>query len=384
MFGSLRTYIVSSKSISATPAFEALESALGTAKIAGIRCGITSHSPWEDVFQLAQDIQATDADLIITLGGCSITDAVKLAKLFIPNNVSTIPGAEELFARIRADESVKPATIPVINVPTTLSGSEFTCAGGATNLTTGHKQVTMHSSLYADVVVLDPRLSISTPRQVWLATGVRAIDHFVEGLYGNVAALFTDMREELGNEANEDIEKVIAGALGSLLTSLLSTKENWNDEEARLQAFLAVKECPRAGHNGIGASHGIGHQLGPLGVGHGETSCIILPWVLRYNWQHGDETARRRLGLAIDTFWGQEKVAETLGATGLSRKDADLYDVVGAYISALGLPRTLGQFDIKEEQLEGLAESAMKDWCTKVNPVTLTKDKVLDILRNAK
>ena len=33
----------------------------------------------------------------------------------------------------------------------------------------------------------------------------------------------------------------------------------------------------------MGASHGIGHQLGPLGVGHGETSCILLPAVCRYN-----------------------------------------------------------------------------------------------------
>lgn len=384
VFGSSRTYIVVSRSISATPALEALRNALGAAKIAGICHGISPHSPWEEVFQLADDIVAKDADLIITLGGCSITDAVKLARLFIPNDVFTMPDVQQLFANIRADEPVKPATIPVINVPTTLSGSEFTPAGGATDLNTGHKLVTIHPSMYADVVVLDPRLSISTPRHVWLSTGIRAVDHFVEGLYGNAAALFLDMQEELGIETNEDIEKVIVDALSNLLISLLSLKENWEDEKARLQAFLAVKECPRAEFNGIGASHGIGHQLGLLGVGHGETSCIILPWVLRYNWHHGNETVRRRLELAIDTFWRQEKVAETLRAAGLARQDADLGDVVGAYISALGLPRTLGQFGIKDKQLGGLAESAMKDWCTQINPVSLDKENVLEILQNAK
>jgi alcohol dehydrogenase class IV len=33
----------------------------------------------------------------------------------------------------------------------------------------------------------------------------------------------------------------------------------------------------------MGASHAIGHQLGPLGVGHGETSCVMLPAVCKFN-----------------------------------------------------------------------------------------------------
>lgn len=228
------------------------------------------------MFELTEAIQAADADLIITLGSF-ITDAVKLARLFVPNNVSTLSGADKLFAKIRAGEFVEPATIPVINVTTTLSRSEFTCAGGATDSKSGHKLVTMYKSMYADVVILDPSLSGGTPRKVWLSTGVRAIDHFIEGLYGNAAALFINMHEKLGIEVDKDIENVIIRALGNLLTSLLSTKHNCDDENARLRAFMSVQECHRAGFKGIGASHGIGHQLSPLGVGHGETSFIILP-----------------------------------------------------------------------------------------------------------
>ncbi|KAF7548175.1 hypothetical protein G7Z17_g7231 [Cylindrodendrum hubeiense] len=382
--GLSRAYIVVSKSISTTPAFESLKSALGTDKIAGVRYGITPHTPFEDVFELASDIQSTDANIIITVGGGSVTDAVKLARLCIPNGVSSLDDVDRLFERIKADEDVEAATIPVINVPTTLSASEFTCAGGATNLHAGHKkQVTMHPSMYADIVVLDPKLSVSTPSRFWLSTGIRAVDHFVEGLYGNVAELFADMQKELGNESKEDLMKDISSALRSLLANLLKTKDDWEDENARLQTFLALKECPRAGHHGVGASHGIGHQLGPLGVGHGETSCIILPLVLQYNWRHGDEELRSRLGLAVDAFWGDERVAEVLHAAGLSRRDADLGSVVGAYIDALGLPRTLRQFNITEDQFESLAENAMMDRCTLLNPVKLDKGKVVDILRGA-
>lgn len=77
-------------------------------------------------------------------------------------------------------------------------------------------------------------------------------------------------------------------SLGMLLRGLLKTKKDPNDLEARLQCQIAANyvlvmllyalEVLLAG-----ASHGIGHQLDPLGVGHGQTSCVLLPTVLKYN-----------------------------------------------------------------------------------------------------
>lgn len=50
-------------------------------------------------------------------------------------------------------------------------------------------------------------------------------------------------------------------------------------------------------HNGVlpGASHGIGHQLGSLGVGHGETSCILLPAVCKWNAKQNANVERQKL-----------------------------------------------------------------------------------------
>lgn len=47
------------------------------------------------------------------------------------------------------------------------------------------------------------------------------------------------------------------------------------DLNARLVSQLGVVDAMSAASRGVplGASHGIGHQLGPAGVGHGETSC---------------------------------------------------------------------------------------------------------------
>ncbi|KAH7000972.1 hypothetical protein EDB80DRAFT_721245 [Ilyonectria destructans] len=382
-FEATRIYIVVSTSISKTNAFQDLKSSLDPGKIIGIRYGVAQHTPWEDVFALAQDLRSTEADLIITLGGGSITDAVKLARIFVSNNVLTIEAVDDLFKNCDpvnpGPGEVNPATIPVINVPTTLSGGEFTLVAGATDTQTGHKRVMMHQSMCADFVVLDPTLSISTPARFWLSTGVRALDHFIEGIYGNVGAF----RKGVSGVSQRDIEGSITSAIRSLLVSLLETKENWDGYNARLRAFLAIKDCPLAGNNGTGASHGIGHQLGPLGVGHGETSCVMLPWVLKYNWKHGDDELRGKLQLVMDVFWEDERLAEELRARCLSREDVDLGDVVGTYINALGLPRTLDEFGVGEAQFNHLAENAMQDFCTKVNPVKLDKAKVIEILQMA-
>ncbi|EWG36197.1 hypothetical protein FVEG_00319 [Fusarium verticillioides 7600] len=380
-----RIYIVASRSLSRSQALEDLKNALGLIHIVGEYNGIAQHTPWEQVFGLLRDLRQTQADLIITLGGGSVTDGVKLARLLAANNVTTLEQADSLLSHCEpgkpkpSDETVQPASIPVINVPTTLSGAEFTRAAGATNTQSDHKKrIIIHQSMYADIVVLDPELSLGTPARFWFSTGIRAVDHFVEGIYGNMATTMVQ-----GDNSGSDqliIEKDIQASLGALLVALLHTKDDWQNCDARLRQMLALKDCPRAGHNGVGASHGIGHQLGPFGVGHGETSCIILPCVLKYNWSHGDARLRAKLQLITDVFWGNAVLTKLLVDRGLHPQDTDPGDVIAAYISALGMPNSLAKYGIHEAQFHQIAENAMEDVCTQVNPVELDKNKVVEIL----
>jgi hypothetical protein len=39
----------------------------------------------------------------------------------------------------------------------------------------------LHESMGAGIIVLVPKLSVSTPEQFWLLTGIRAVDPCVEG-----------------------------------------------------------------------------------------------------------------------------------------------------------------------------------------------------------
>jgi len=59
----------------------------------------------------------------------------------------------------------------------------------------------------------------------------------------------------------------------------------------------------------MGDDHGIGHQLGLLGVGHGEANCIMLPAVLKHNYLHEDEKKVKEMQQKVlDIFWGDSSV----------------------------------------------------------------------------
>jgi alcohol dehydrogenase class IV len=106
------------------------------------------------------------------------------------NDITSMEQVDKLYEILKVGslkkeeaKNVKPATIPVINVPTTLSGGEFTHAGGATDIKSGHKKILLHPSMFADIVVFDPALSTTTPERFWMSTGIRLLDHCIEGLY---------------------------------------------------------------------------------------------------------------------------------------------------------------------------------------------------------
>jgi len=197
------------------------------------------------------------------------------------------------------------------------------------------------------------------------------VDHCVEGLCSTHP------------KAGEESDKGFREGLKLLVPNLLRTKKDWEAEEPRLKEMMGVVEAMKGLGVGVpmGGSHGIGHQLGPLGVGHGETSCIMLPAILKYNYLHGDEKVKRMQQKVLDVLWGEPAVVEVFKSKGLGKETADAGDVAGTVISELGMPRTLKDVGVGASQLDALADNCLKDPWLKTNPVPLTEKKqVLDVL----
>ena len=227
--------------------------------------------------------------------------------------------------------NVKPPTVPLICIPTSLSGGEyFSLAGGTDDITTKYKQGFLQNGMGVRLVILDAELCLGTPWFHWLSTGVRSLDHCVEAL--------------CSLEATPESDKDAEAGLRLLVPWLLETKRDEKNVEARHHCQMGVRHAMKNVRTGIpmGGSHAIGHQLGPMGVGHGVTSCIMCPAVMKWNIEHGKENPeiQKKQEKVRSILWSEPSAAELFKGAGLSQDKADLGDLLDVIIRTLGLPRT--------------------------------------------
>lgn len=288
-----------------------------------------AHTPREAVVAAAEQAFAAGADIIVTVGGGSITDGAKAVQLCLANDVRIVSDID----RIRAVKGVAPAMnapkVRQISVPTTIAGGEFSALAGVTNTRTRVKEMLRHDLVIPRAAILDPAITIHTPEWLWLSTGIRAVDHCVEGLCSREAHPYADAHALKG--------------LSMLAQGLPRVKANAGDLDARLDCQIGawLSMGPLAAGVPMGASHGIGYVLGAIhDVPHGYTSCVMLPAVLRWN---KSANAKR-----------QELVSAAMGQPG-----RDAGDVLDDFIRALGMPRSLQDMRIGPESFDRIAEQAM-------------------------
>lgn len=80
-FKANKVYIIASGSLSRnTDYVKKLQSALGS-KVVGTRNGMTPHTLWSEILEITNDAREKQADLLVTLGAGSLTDASKIIAL---------------------------------------------------------------------------------------------------------------------------------------------------------------------------------------------------------------------------------------------------------------------------------------------------------------
>ncbi|MCE8009559.1 iron-containing alcohol dehydrogenase [Aestuariivita sp.] len=358
--GATRVMLIASTSLAeTTPEIAAIEAALGS-RHATTFTGVQPHGPRTDVIAATQAARAAAADLIVSVGGGSVTDCAKIVPICLSNDVRTSDDMEPL--HIYVDDtggmvlpSFTPQTIRTICVPTTLSGGEFNPLSGATDPATKHKQGYQERLMAPVSIILDPQLTRHTPDWLWFSTGVRALDHAIETLQSF--------------QSNDYCDGLAESALRLLIEGLPRVKSDPEDIEARLKCQIGVWQSmlPIIAGVPMGASHAIGHVLGGLcDVPHGYTSCVMSPFVLRWN---ASVNAAR-----------QTRIAAAFGAA-----DRPAADLVDSFITDLGMPRSLAAVDVGENRLQKIAEYTMEDIWGRTNPRPISQPSdVMEILELAR
>jgi maleylacetate reductase len=301
------------------------------------------HTPRAAVIEATNAARAVKADLIVTIGGGSITDGAKAVQLCLANDIAT-PEALDALRSVKGPDGalgpppMKAPTVRQITVPTTLSAGEFSAIAGVTDERTKVKELFRHPSIIPQVVILDPAVTVHTPEWLWLSTGVRAVDHCVEGICSKEANAFGDAQALKG--------------LALLTHAMPRVKADPSDLAARLDCQIGawLSMGPLATGVPMGASHGIGYVLGAaFDVPHGHTSCIMLPAVMRWNKPANAER-------------------QALVAAAMGRAGDDAGQALDAFIAGLGMPRSLSSVGIGREHFGRIAEGAMSTPWVPRNP----------------
>ena len=304
--GAARVMIVTGRTLaSETEQIAALERALGDRHVATFP-RMRAHAPRVDVDAAIAMVGVSDADLLIGYGGSSVTDATKIV-------------------------AVRARTEPIrhLLVPTTLSSGEWTPASGMTGDVPGVKTYVVDPAMAPFAIVLDPEVTLATPSDLWLSTGIKAIDHACEAMWGPRAHPVTDT---LASEA-----------IRTLRTTLPQTAKDPADLEARLRSQLAGWMSMAGVVNvRVHLSHTLGHQIAARwDVAHGVTSGITLAPVMRY--------------LQRENAVGVAKVAVAFDAPTVD----EAADAIADLVRSLGLPTRLRDVGADPDDFAAVAQATL-------------------------
>jgi alcohol dehydrogenase len=282
------------------------------------------HVPRGSVNELQVLIEREKADSLIGFGGGSPIDTCKVASHAFLDRSAAL-----------GDEIIQ------IAIPTTLSAAEYTHGGGVTDEKTLVKSAVSDPRLQPRTVINDPELTLKTPQWLWVATGMRALDHAIETIY---AKRHHPLSDALGAKA---ISILVEHLKPSITTS--GREQLGHRGECQFAAWFSIFGSM---NTRFGISHLLGHQIGPRwNVAHGITSCITLPHAMRFM----AGIAPERFGPIAQGFGIPFDRANPFAGALASA------DRTAAFIASFDVPRTLQDAGVPRNEIQTIVPAVLHE-----------------------
>jgi maleylacetate reductase len=238
------------------------------------------------------------------------------------------------------------AGVPVVSVPTTYSGAEWTAFFGVRD-----RERRMRGGGAGAIlggVVYEPKLTLSLPRAETVGTALNALAHCAEALYVQGHNPDADAHALTG-------ARVIGGSLPRVVEAPQDHDERTKLLEGAMHAGMAL------GGSMLALGHAMAQALGGrYGLPHGAMNALCLPPALRFN-AVVDPDAVHRFGEALGTDDPAGRVED---------------------LARLGGFRRVRDFGVPEDDLPSVAAAVVERAGAKANPRTATPDDVEELLRS--
>lgn len=307
--------------------------------------GVEPDPSFQTVYSGALKMRQFQPDLIVALGGGSAMDAAKGMWIYYEH--------EDLNS---LEQILPPVKIPVLRnkaellcIPSTSgTASEVSRSIVITDETTHIKYGIGDMEMMPDIAVCDPLVTSSMPPAITAATGLDAMTHSLEALVSNRANYLSDI---LSRQAVKDIY--------TYLPKVYNHGDNLEYREKMLNASMVAGMAFT--NVSLGIVHSMAHTLGSVfGIAHGLADAILLPYIIEFNSQ--DATTKQIYN----------ELAQELGCHSMSELVLNLNE-------QLNIPNKLSEVitdhELFHQRLDEMADMALKDGCTKTNPIIPSIDQ---------
>ena len=294
---------------------------------------------------------ASGAEAIVALGGGSVIDTAKAARLCAQLGIT--------FREFQARKPEYPVpTVALIAMPTSAgTGSEVSGGSVISDPAAGRKAGIANGNLRAQVAIVDPVLTYSMPPSMTANTGIDALAQAIAGI---IAKCSTPIGDAIGYEAIRMMTPALVGAY-----------KDGNDKAARagmaagsMMAGLTmnISDCT--------AEHSLGQAIGGLKhVPHGLTIGLVLV-----------ETLTREARVVPAKM---ERVADAMGVPDDGSKDGSrAVKAVQKILADLNFP-VLSSLGFVESDIDNLADIALEDFFITQAPTPWSKTEVVEAFMSA-
>jgi acetaldehyde dehydrogenase/alcohol dehydrogenase len=321
------------------------------------------------VRQGVQTLSAFKTDQIVALGGGSVIDAAKIMRLLYESPEADLDELSAPFLDIRKrvveypTEEAKANRARLIAISTTSgTGTEVTPFAVMLDERGSRKTTLADYSLAPDIAIVDPQFVIGLPPGVTADTGIDCLTHALEAGVSIFASPYTDA--------------LALQAVRLVFRWLPTAFEHPDNEEARTQMHNAACIAGIAFSNAsVGVCHALAHAFGArFRVSHGRANALILPHVIAYN---AAVPAKFMPSPNSRAYVAHKKYAVTadllgLGGEGVPGKVKVLVAAVEGLLDRLGIPRSIADLEIAEEEfrhaLPEVVKAAFDDPSWRSNP----------------